>query len=340
MAHVCYFLVAFYLFVFQVSNIAEAGPIGVNYGVLGNNLPPPPDVIALIKSRGITKVRIFEPFPDILDALSGSGIEVIVGSLNSDIQPLANDLSFARTWVLNHVVPFATNLQFRCISVGNEVIPGVLGGFVYQAMLNLRQALDEVNLYKIPVSTATSMAILANSYPPSATTFTNDVMNIMKPIVGFLQRTKSPILLNAYPYFTYNSFPDQVPLPYALFTSDKVQIQDGNLAYKNLFDAMLDATYWALEKAGAGDVEIVVAESGWPSGENGNIATIENALAYNSGLVKHVSSSEGTPKRPGKNIETYIFSMFNENQKPAGTEQHYGLYNPDKTEVYHINFPV
>ena len=52
-----------------------------------------------------------------------------------------------------------------------------------------------------------------------------------------------------------------------------------NFGYQNLFDAMLDSKYTALEKMGAPNLEIVVSESGWPS-LGGDGALVENAHAY------------------------------------------------------------
>lgn len=43
--------------------------IGMDYGLLGNNLPSVDQVIALIKSNKINKVRIFQPYQGVLQAL-------------------------------------------------------------------------------------------------------------------------------------------------------------------------------------------------------------------------------------------------------------------------------
>ncbi|KAM7255925.1 hypothetical protein ACFE04_011666 [Oxalis oulophora] len=317
----------------------KAGTVGVNYGLLGDNLPAPSEVVALLQSRQITKVRIFEPNPSVLKALAGSGIQVIVGMANQDLQKVASDVSNANAWVQTNVVPFTQNLKFRCVSAGNEVIPGDLANFVFPAMVNLRSALDSANLPNIPVSTAVASSVLGASFPPSQGKFADGVSSVMAQITNFLEKTGSPLLANIYPYFAFNDNQNTVSLSYATFQSNQVVVQDGTLGYKNMFDAMVDATYSALEKAGGSNIEVVVSETGWPSNGNGQIATISNAMAYNGNLAKHVSDGSGTPKRPGKNIETYIFAMFNEDQKPAGTEQNFGLYYPNKNEVYHIDLP-
>lgn len=316
----------------------EAGIVGVNYGMLGNNLPPTSQVVALLKSRSITRLRLFYPIHDALQALQNSGIEVILGTLNQDLQRLGSDQSFAQTWVNTNVIPYSKTIRFRCISAGNEVIPGDLAAYVFPAMKNLKAALNAAD-HNIPVSTSMSTAILGLSYPPSKGEFSKDVISVMRSIAGFLAANESPLLVNVYPCFAYINNQQQIPLSYALFNSTNVVVTDGKLEYRNLFDAMTDAVYSALEKVGGASVRIVVSESGWPSkDENGGVATIVNAQMYNNNLIAHVSGASGTPKRPGNSTESYIFAIFNENLKPPGTEQNFGLFYPNMTEVYPIDF--
>ncbi|KAF8389450.1 hypothetical protein HHK36_026145 [Tetracentron sinense] len=305
--------------------------IGLNYGLLGDNLPTPDKVIALLKSRNIQKIRLFDPNHDVLNALEGSEIELVLGVLNQDLNQLANDPSFATTWVKTNVIPYTPTVHFKYISAGNEVIPGPLAAYVLPAMKNLVGALKAANL-EISVTTCVSTQVLGSSYPPSNGSFSEAVAPDMVSITGFLEANQSSLLVNIYPYFAYASDPANIRLDYALFTATDVVATDGEMGYKNLFDAMVDAVYAALEKAGGSNVEIVVAESGWPSAGNGDIATIKNAGNYVNGLIGHVASGAGTPRRPGKVVETYLFAIFNEDLKPAGTEQNFGLYYPDMTE--------
>ncbi|KAJ6794349.1 putative glucan endo-1,3-beta-glucosidase GVI [Iris pallida] len=317
------------------SSLPGAESIGVNYGMIGNNLPTPDEVVSLYKSRNITELRLFNPNTTVLAALENSGIGVVLGTLNQDLQSLAASPSFAARWVSANVVPFSKSVDFRYITAGNEVIPGESAPFVLPAIKNLGAALRSASL-KIPVTTVVSTQVLNVSYPPSQGAFGS--LSVMSPLVAFLEANNVPLLVNVYPYFAYAGDSENVRLDYSLFTANGVVVQDGPLGYTNLFDAIVDACYSALERAGGRGVEVVVSETGWPSGGGGAGATVENAKTYNNNLVAHLRKNGGTPKRPGRETEAYLFAIFNENQKPAGTEQNFGLFRPDMTEVYHVNF--
>ncbi|XP_059306843.1 putative glucan endo-1,3-beta-glucosidase GVI [Lycium ferocissimum] len=324
------------LFVFACVTLSSGVEgIGVNYGLLGNNLPPPAQVINLVKSKNIQNIRIFDPNQDVLKALEGSGISIILGTRNEDLQALASDPTFATNWVVTNIIPHTSNVKFTCISAGNEVIPGPLATFVLGAMQNLDSALKANNL-NIPVSTAVPLQVLGTSYPPSNGAFSEDSIQFLKPIAQFLATKKYPLLANVYPYFAYSGNSAQIQLDYALLKNTAPISSDGQFQYSNMFDAMVDSLYAALEKVGQPAVDVVVTETGWPSA--GDVyATKDNAQTYANNLIAHVSSGQGTPRRPGKVLETYIFALFNENQKPAGTEENFGLFYPDMTEVYHVN---
>ncbi|KAL9270063.1 Glucan endo-1,3-beta-glucosidase-like protein [Drosera capensis] len=312
-----------------------AGEIGIDYGLLGDNLPPPEKVICLIKAMNFKKVRIYDPNLNVLSALGGSGLQVMVGVRNEDIQAIALSPGLATRWVKD-LIQNAHDVEFSCISVGNEIIPGDLATFVLPAMQNIDLALKSANL-KVPVSTVVSMAVLGTSYPPSSASFESSISSSMVDIVNFLSTNGYPFLVNVYPYFAYASDPVNIPLDYAIFGSNSSAVMDGTLSYQNLFDAMVDSVYYALDRASAQNVKIIVAETGWPSAGNGDKTTITNAMTYNQNLLKRVLFGKGTPKMPGVEVEAYIFAMFNEDLKPEGVEQNWGLFYPNLTEVYHLD---
>uniref|UniRef100_A0A0D9WI62 Glucan endo-1,3-beta-D-glucosidase n=1 Tax=Leersia perrieri TaxID=77586 RepID=A0A0D9WI62_9ORYZ len=320
------------------SFLGAEGAIGVNYGMLGNNLPSPAQVISMYKAKNISYVRLFHPDTSVLAALRGSGIGVVLGTYNEDLSRLASDASFAASWVASYVTPFSPAVTFRYINAGNEVIPGDQAATVLPAMRNLDAALAAAGITGVPVTTAVATSVLGVSYPPSQGAFSEAASPTMAPIVSYLASKNAPLLVNVYPYFAYAADAERVKLGYALLSaSESASVTDGGVTYTNMFDAIVDAAHAAVEKVVTG-VELVVSETGWPSGGGGVGASVENAKAYNNNLVRHVSGGAGTPKRPGKAVETYLFAMFNENQKPEGVEQHFGLFQPDMSEVYHVDF--
>lgn len=319
----------------QIGTADAAGGIGINYGLLGDNLPSPAQVVNLVKKYNITKLRLFDPNPDALNALRGSQIQVILGTLNNDIPMLAASQEAANQWFQTNVKPFVNDITFLYISVGNEVIPGEFAPNVLRAIQNLQNVLISNNLSQIKVTTVLSAASLGVSYPPSAGAFTPEAAQVLGPILEFLRSQKSALLVNVYPYFAHVGDPANVPLDYATFTASGPVVKDGNLTYWNLFDAMLDVFISAMEKLGINDVLAIVTETGWPSAGNGQYTTPQLASTYNKNLIYHVLNN-GTPKRPGALIEAYIFALFNENKKPAGVEQNFGLFYPNMSPVYPV----
>ncbi|XP_020585937.1 glucan endo-1,3-beta-glucosidase-like [Phalaenopsis equestris] len=314
---------------------ADVESIGVCYGRLGNNLPPPNEVVSLYISNNIGGIRLYDYNQDVFQALKGTNITVIVDI--PDPSAFSYDPSAAYSWVQNNIQAFQ-DVNFRYIAVGNELIPGSAAQNILPAMQNLHNALQSVGLHDvIKVSTSVSTGVFGNSYPPSKGSFSSDALVSLQPIINFLAANGAPLLVNAYPYYSYLGDTEHISLDYALFTSPGTVFFDGQLQYQNLFDAIIDAIYTALEKVGGHNVTVVVSESGWPSDGGVTVATQQNAQTYISNLIQHVG--RGTPKRPGNYIDTYLFAMFDENLKqPQGTENHFGLFSPGKQPKYSLSF--
>ncbi|XP_042520922.1 glucan endo-1,3-beta-glucosidase 11-like [Macadamia integrifolia] len=318
--------------------------LGINYGQVGNNLPPPEKVLSLLSSLKVTKARIYDTNPQILTAFANSGVELIVTVENEMLQ-VVMDPQQALQWVTTHIKPYFPATKITGIAVGNEIFTtddSSLMANVVPAMISIHGALVQLGLDSyIHVSTANSLAVLANSFPPSSGSFQSDLSGIMTQFLQFLWNTKAPFWINAYPFFAYKDDPSRIPLDYVLFNPNQGMVDPyTKLHYDNMLYAQVDAVIFAISKMGFGGLEVRVSETGWPSkGDPGeNAATMENAAIYNSNLMKRQMENEGTPLRPKQTLEVYVFALFNEDMKPGPTsERNYGLYQPDGTVAYRLS---
>ncbi|KAJ8771306.1 hypothetical protein K2173_026483 [Erythroxylum novogranatense] len=333
------FLILFILHYLVPWPCVAAYSIGVNYGIVADNLPPPSQVANFLKTQTtIDRIKLFDANPDILRAFANTGIFVTVTVGNGEIPAVAK-LPGAQSWIASNILPFHPRTIIKYIVVGNEVLATsdkFLIAHTLPAMKSLKSALELANITDIQVSTPHSLGILSSSEPPSTGRFRKGYdQRIFAPILEFHRRTKSPFMVNPYPYFGFRT----ETLDYALFKPN-VGVFDPETGknYTNMFDAQLDAVYSAMKRLKYEDVEIVVGETGWPSAGDPNQpgVSLENAVCYNANLVKHVNSGKGTPLMPNRTFEIYIFSLFNEDLKPSVSERNFGLFKPDMTPVYDV----
>uniref|UniRef100_A0A5B7BMR9 glucan endo-1,3-beta-D-glucosidase n=1 Tax=Davidia involucrata TaxID=16924 RepID=A0A5B7BMR9_DAVIN len=317
------------------------GTIGVNYGMVANNLPPPAQVAHfLLESTIINRVRLFDANPDTLRAFAHTGIAISVTVPNEQIPHLAK-LNSAQQWVKTSIVPHIPATNIVRILVGNEVLSTankLLIASLVPAMQTLHTALVGVSLdRRIKVSTPHSLGILSTSSPPSTGKFQQGYdIHVLKPLLSFLRATNSPFMINPYPFFGCSA----ETLDYALFRPNSgVFDENTRLTYANMLDGQLDAVFSAMKLLGFTDIEIVIAETGWPSkGDAGQVGVdAESAAEFNGKIMKHATSGVGTPLMPNRTFETYIFALFNEDLKPGPTsERNFGLFDPNMTPVYNI----
>ncbi|KAL5721275.1 hypothetical protein ACHQM5_013853 [Ranunculus cassubicifolius] len=317
--------------------------VGINYGQIANNLPSPTRVTYLLRSLGITRVKLYDADQNVLQAFSNSEVEFIVGVGNEHV-PDMTDPTKAQAWVEQHVIPHIPQTKITCITVGNEVLSGndtQLMSNLVPAMQSIYNVLVSLGLdHQVNVSTAHSLTVLGNSFPPSSGSFQQDLMQYIQPLIEFHSQTKSPFLINAYPYFAYKSKPSEVPLDYVLFQPNQGLIDPStNLRYDNMLYAQIDAAYAAIKATGHTDIEVKISETGWPSkGDSDEVgATPQNAGIYNGNILRLIEQKQGTPMKPDVPIDVFVFALFNEDLKPGpASERNYGLFYPNGQPVYDI----
>ncbi|XP_047958868.1 glucan endo-1,3-beta-glucosidase-like isoform X1 [Salvia hispanica] len=344
------------------------GQVGVCFGRLGNNLPSVQRTLALYKKNNIRRMRLYDPHPPTLRALANTGIRLMLGVRDDQLRDLANCPDAATNWVRTNILQYP-NVTFRYIAVGNEIDPeSALAPFVLPAIQNIYRAIRTAGrASQIKVSTSIRTDLLERSYPPQSGVFKCSVNWYIRPIIEFLRDTQTTLLVNVYPYFAYLNDPKTINLSYALLQPNSGIIA-GGVYYDNLYYAILDAVDAAMERiltavptlfsvlsdeemkaGGSGNPGGTGSETGWPSKGGGNgkdyttadgdgpIHTVENARIYNNNLMRIVKS--GTPRRPGRPLETYIFAMYDENLKPGPAyERHFGIFLPNGQPKYQLGF--
>ncbi|CAN4080206.1 unnamed protein product [Withania somnifera] len=331
------------LIVLGLNNISEVESLGINYGQVANNLPPPEKVLQLLHALKITKARIYDTNPQVLTTFANSNIELIVTVENQMLATLG-DQQQALQWVTSHIRPYFPATNITGIAVGNEIFTDEdtsLMMYLVPAMVNIHAALVKTGLSQfIQVSSPNSLAVLANSYPPSAGSFRSDLNEIMQQFLQFLYTTRSPFWINAYPYFAYKDNPNKISLDYVLFNSNEGMVDPyTKLRYDNMLYAQVDAAIFAIARMGFNGLEVKISETGWPSkGDTNEIgATLQNAAIYNRNILRRQLLNEGTPLRPNVRLDIYVFALFNEDMKPGPTsERNYGLFQPDGTMAYNV----
>ncbi|KAF5461137.1 hypothetical protein F2P56_020956 [Juglans regia] len=261
--------VSYLLLLLSISAFSDGGSIGINYGRVANNLPPPSKVVELLKSQGFNRVKLYDTDSEVLTALANSGISVTVALPNGLLSSTAADQSFADNWVQTNIYQFYPATKIEAICVGNEVFadPNNMTKFLVPAMKNIHASLAKYSLDSaIKISSPVALTVLQSSYPSSSGSFKSELVEpVMKPMLDLLRQTGSYFMVNVYPFFAYTANSNDISLDYTLFKQNPGVVDSGNgLRYNSLFDAQVDAVFAALSALKYDDVKIVVTETGCP----------------------------------------------------------------------------
>ncbi|KAJ0095673.1 hypothetical protein Patl1_15500 [Pistacia atlantica] len=337
-------LLLFLLFTVSAVSADEDAFIGVNIGTDLSDMPSPTQVVALLKAQNIRHVRLYDADRAMLLALANTGIQVTVSVPNEQLLGIGQSNATAANWVARNIIAHVPATNITAISVGSEVLTVLpnAGPVLVSALKYIHSALVASNLDgQIKVSTPHSSSIILDSFPPSQAFFNRSWDPVMVPLLKFLQSTGSSLMLNVYPYYDYMQSNGVIPLDYALFRPlpPNKEAVDANtlLHYTNVFDAIVDAAYFAMSDLNFTNIPIVVLESGWPSkGDSSEPdATVDNANTYNSNLIRHVLNNTGTPKHPGIAVSTYIYELYNEDTRPGSvSEKNWGLFDANGVPAY------
>ena len=352
--------------------IAEAGEVGVCYGRNGNNLMDPASVVQLLKKNGITMVRIYDTDSTVLRAMANTGIKLVVALPNEMLASAAGDSSWAVQWAKKNIMPHYPATDIRGVTVGNEVFqqaPEHTPQLV-TAMKNVQAAVASLGLADaVKVTTPIAFdALKAPSFPPSTGAFRDDIaQSVMSPMLDFLARTGSYLMVNIYPYKAYSSTNGAMDINYALFRPNAGVPDSGSgFTYYSLFDAQLDTLYYAMDRLdytsskhtaeermlkGRRHPKPKVPAQGGEFNWCNYCDGVQHSQTFVNNLIKRVVSGSastaysplnaagvGTPYRPNDDISVYIFELFNENEKSTAEESNYGLFYPNGQPVYQVDF--
>jgi len=328
------------------ASLADGTAIGAVYGRNGNNIPSASSAAALMQQYEISRVRILDHDPAVIQAFASTQIRVMISVTNDEIPVVASSQASADDWVNQYVKPYIRLTNINAIAVGSEVITTVpsLQASLVPAMQNIHTALVSLGYdASIKVSSPHGLGLLDISYPPSAGNFFDSLTPVVHPLLDFLQRTGAPFMLNVYPFYSYENSVSTVPLDYALFQPATPVVDTNNgLVYNSLYDAQVDAVIAAMAKLNK-TVAVTVTETGWPSEGDPSYepaANYANARQYNQNLVNRMMNNSGTPMRPNVEFDAYIVSLYDENLRstPPLSAQHWGLFYPNGTYKYGFSF--
>ncbi|CAK9157963.1 unnamed protein product [Ilex paraguariensis] len=217
----------------------------------------------MLKDNKINKVKLFDSDNWTVKYFAGTGMEVMLGIPNSQLNRFSDDYDNAKDWkdnVTKHLHDGGVNIKY--VAVGNEPFLKSYNGShlktTFPALKNIQKALDAAGVGdKIKATIPQNADVYdSGSQGPSAGDFRSDIRDLMIDIVQFIKDNNAPFVVNIYPFLSLYGNPD-FPVEFAFFDGGAEPVNDKGTQYTNMFDANLDTLFWSLKKAGAPNVKTI-----------------------------------------------------------------------------------
>ncbi|KAL2540211.1 O-Glycosyl hydrolase family 17 protein [Abeliophyllum distichum] len=258
----------------------------------------PSTVVDLFLQNRVTNVKVSSYSINVMQAFSGSGIGLTISIPNESLRMFISGPNPFHPTFWNTTYDNAVDvLRFVQIAL-NEAGCG--------------------NKIKATLTHFTDI-LKPNHSKPSQAEFRDDIKKKMIEYLEILKENNSPAVIDMIPVHFVNV--NNVDLEFAFVDGNSTYfvVDDNGLNYTNVFDFMYDSFLWAMKKAGAPDLKLVVARIGWPTDGYPN-ANNANAERFWKGLL---------PK-----------NLCDENKfkiKYGAFQRHWGIYRYDGKPKYKID---
>lgn len=171
--------------------------IGVSYDSKDSTLPSPKKLVELLMKHDLLHVRLLVANPIVLEAFSGTGIEVAVSMKYEQTKDIGKSKSRATLWLKKNVMGFMPDTLITSIIVNHQGISEEAVSTLVSTMKAIYSALVDANLDKrMKVTTTLSSTLIqdASSVPPSSST--KDLRWVLHPLLAFVSKTGSFLILN------------------------------------------------------------------------------------------------------------------------------------------------
>ncbi|XP_015075178.1 glucan endo-1,3-beta-glucosidase 6-like isoform X2 [Solanum pennellii] len=183
--------------------------VGVNWGTMASHQLAAESVVKMLKENGFDKVKLFEADDQILSALIGSDIEVMLAIPNYMLQDMSTDPGMAASWVDANVSAYAYThgVKIRYVAVGNEPFLQTYNGTylhsTFPALRNVQEAINHAGLgpeVKAVVPLNADIYYSPDSNPiPSAGDFRPEIRDLAIQIVQYLDSNDAPFVKAGFP---------------------------------------------------------------------------------------------------------------------------------------------